>query len=107
MDALAAARKRIAERINDPKARMFGLSDDLAALLKALDELERRTAVLAAFALHKHYWPGEPMHVAVFEALAEMGANARAKHLTGEHGKQCTCIDCMAQVLTKGRAQGG
>lgn len=102
MDPLSKAREVLARRITDPKAKMFGLSEDLRVILDAFAELERRCGVLASIALHRHYWPGEPMHPASWQALSEMSDRARALYRIGEHGAQCECQQCCLYRLTKG-----
>lgn len=96
MAALAKARERLAARIRDPKLLMVpGLQDDLRAIVGALDELELRTATLAAFALRKHYWPLSQVHPGQLKALIEMGTDPATVARVATHGERCTCYECM------------
>jgi hypothetical protein len=94
VDELAAVRKRLQERIGSVQVRYVpGLSDDLAAMLAAFGELERRTASLAAFALRSDF--GVTKHRAQLEGLAKMGHEPETVLRVFQHGQGCTCADCM------------
>lgn len=69
--------------------------DDVRAIRDAFEEMERRTSILAAVILRKHYWPNGPMHPAQFKALAEFGGEPAVVHRIGEHGASCLCRECM------------
>jgi hypothetical protein len=63
----------------DPKARMFGLSDPLRCMARALEsvgaDLERQradTRAVAAAVLRMHYWPGDPLKPEQFEAIVKL-----------------------------------
>lgn len=81
-DALSTLRARLADHARDPRASMLGLSTTLTALSAAMDEMELRTATLAAFMLRYYYWPNESVHAAQLQALASMGEHAAALHRT-------------------------
>lgn len=96
MDALTKARKRLSSRIADPKVKFVpGLSEDLRAMLDAIDELDRRTSNLAAFALRKHFWPLSQVNTAQLRALTEMGTEPATVGRIGTHGERCVCCECM------------
>jgi hypothetical protein len=95
-NALVAARKALSSRINDPKVKFVpGLADDLRAILAAFDECDRRTSVLAAVALKKHFWPDAGLSKEHFAVLEEMGAEPATVSRVGKHGKDCLCEQCM------------
>lgn len=96
MDALAKARKRLSSRISDPKVMLLpGLADDLRAIDAAFEEIERRTSILAAFALRKHFWPLSIVNKAQLQALTVMGDEPSTVARVATHGERCTCEQCM------------
>lgn len=91
---LEIARCRLLARIGELRLSIVpGLREDLSALVDALDELDRRTCALAAFALTKHYWPDSPVHSAEMKALAEMGEHAATRYRVA-HETGCLCAEC-------------
>lgn len=103
MDPLKASRDALAKRIADPKAKFIpGLTDDLRSVLAAFDELDARTAALAAFVLRVYIGPPVPgrglsvgLPRAQLQRIADMGVEAAAVLRIAEHGERCTCGDCM------------
>lgn len=76
MSALQDAIQRLKVRASSTPAKIYHLSDDLSAIALALDELDRRSALLAAMILRLHYWPLADFHPPQIEALAQMGPEA-------------------------------
>ena len=92
---LAAARKVLAARVNDPKVKFIpGLSDDLRAILGAFDEIDRRIGVCASVLMAKHF-AQTSLHPAEVQALSELSDVARARYREGTHDCACTCSQCM------------
>lgn len=95
MDALAKARKVLEARVADKKTLYIpGLADDLRAVLGGFDELQNRTAMLAAVVLQKHYWPTSRLSRHEIDELARFGTDAAAAQRIAEHGQWCTCEAC-------------
>ncbi len=106
LNALQQARKIISQRASDPKAKMFGLSDDLKAIGAALDELERRNGIAAEFGLllyeHLQSTTGAPkVHSAVIAELGQMNDHAGVITRRLSHGNKCTCGDCIKAVSAR------
>ncbi len=95
MDALTKARQVLARRVADPKlVLMPDLKADLRAVLEGFDEIERRTALLAAVVLQKHYWPTSRLRRDEINELARFGTDAAAAQRIAEHGANCVCELC-------------
>lgn len=96
MDALREARDKLSSRISDPKVRFVpGLADDLKSIANAFAELERRTSMLAAVVLRKHYWPGSPIQKSEVDGLTAMGQDAETIARIASHGDTCCCELCL------------
>lgn len=93
MDALADAIARLEARSNDPKAKLFKLSDDLTLIRSAFVELQRRTEVLASVALDRHYGH-ERLTGTNFDSIIALVPR-------GDHQDTCTCEDCMRACMTR------
>lgn len=96
MDELKKARRRLADRIADIRVRMVpGLVEDLSAIMLAFDEIDRRTSVLAAVVLRKHFWPHGALPLHSVNALIAMGDEAEEQARRATHGDRCTCSACL------------
>jgi hypothetical protein len=96
MSAVDRARKRIESRLTDIKVKAFGLNDDLRVILDVINELDRRTSVLAAALLRRHFGADRlsSTQVDVLMAMSD-GDSASAKN----HKAGCECDECAHALI--------
>jgi hypothetical protein len=99
LNALEEARKVIAQRASDPRAKMVGLSSDLLVIGRALNELDQRTAntTEAHLLMYEHIASLGKFKApsALLDVMSKVNRRCKMIALRINHGRSCGCDECL------------